>query len=106
MNYPEKYRIAGVKSDDGGAFKVPYQGRDFYIIASHGGGWNHVSISLENRTPSWKEMCYFKKMFFGEDALVVQFHPPAAHYKNLHLYCLHMWQPHDNHIQLPPREFV
>lgn len=106
MIYPERFRFMGDKNSDGGAFKVPFDGREFYVIASHGGGWDHVSVSLDNRCPNWKEMSYLKNLFFGEEALVVQYHPPRSKYKNLHPYCLHMWEPHDNHIQLPPDEFV
>jgi hypothetical protein len=106
MIYPERFRFLGEPGGDGGAFKVPFDSREFYVIASHGGGWDHVSVSLDNRTPNWKEMCFLKKMFFGDESLVVQFHPPKSKYKDLHAFCLHMWSPHDDHIKLPPEEFV
>lgn len=106
MKYPEQFRVAGHPTDDGGAFNITFSGRTFFVIASHGGGWDHISVSLDNRTPSWKEMCYLKNLFFGKDSLVVQYHPPEANYKNYHPYCLHLWRPHDNHIQLPPIEYV
>ena len=31
--------------------------REMAIIASWGGGWEHVSVSLRNRCPTWEEMC-------------------------------------------------
>jgi hypothetical protein len=107
FKYPEKYRIAGVAGvTDGGAFKIPYQARDFYIVASHGGGWDHVSVSLENRCPSWKEISYIKKLFWDDEDCVVQFHPPQSRYKNLHPYCLHLWKPQFTELPMPPVEFV
>lgn len=30
------------------------------IIASWGGGWEHVSVSLARRCPTWEEMCIIK----------------------------------------------
>lgn len=48
------------------------------IIASWGGGWEHVSVSLNNRCPTWEEMCMVKDIFWGEDECVIQFHPPKS----------------------------
>lgn len=48
------------------------------IIASWGGGWEHVSVSLSNRCPTWEEMCMVKDIFWGEDECVIQFHPPKS----------------------------
>lgn len=45
------------------------------IIASWGGGWEHVSVSLSNRCPTWEEMCMVKDIFWGEDECVIQFRP-------------------------------
>jgi hypothetical protein len=106
MKYPEKYRIAGSPQDDGGAFRMFYNGRELRIIASHGGGWNHVSVSMETRCPTWKEMCYVKDAFFEPEDCVIQYHPPKSKYKNLAPYCLHLWQPQEFDIPLPPSEFV
>lgn len=106
IKYPEKFRVLGESTDDGGMFAIPFEGRIFKVIASHGGDWNHVSVSLENRCPNWREMCFIKVLFFGEDDLVIQYHPPKSKYKNVHPYCLHLWQPQDVEIPMPPMEFV
>jgi hypothetical protein len=107
MKYPLKYCIAGCKpTDDGGAFKIPFEGRELYVIASFGGGWKHVSVSLENRCPNWKEMCFIKNLFFDEEETVIQYHPKKSQYKNLHEFCLHMWKPIYFEIPTPPLEFV
>ena len=35
------------------------------FIASWAGGWEHVSVSLRNRCPTWDEMCLVKDIFGG-----------------------------------------
>ena len=68
--------------------------------------WEHVSVSLKHRTPNWTEMCWVKDLFWSEDELVVQFHPPRSDYVDHHPYCLHLWRPLDGHIRTPPSIFV
>lgn len=80
--------------------------REMAIIASWCGGWEHVSVSLQNRCPTWDEMCRIKDIFWGEDECVVQFHPPKSEYVNLHPYCLHLWKKIGEKADLPPKEFV
>ena len=80
--------------------------REMAIIASWGGGWEHVSVSLRNRCPTWDEMCLVKDIFWQDDECVVQFHPPKSEYVNLHLYCLHLWKKIGEKADLPPKEFV
>lgn len=107
MNYPEKYCISGCNpKDDGGVFKIPFEGRELYVVASHGGNWNHVSVSLENRCPNWREMCFIKDLFFNPEDCVIQYHPPKSVYINIHKYVLHLWQPKNEIIPMPPEEFV
>jgi hypothetical protein len=55
-------------------------------------GWEHVSVSLIDRTPTWAEMCRIKGLFWDEEDTVVQFHPPKSEYVNCHPYCLHLWR--------------
>jgi hypothetical protein len=49
-----------------GAFfvKRPPVGPVFKIIVGDDGGWDHVSVSLGKRTPTWDEMCWVKNLFF------------------------------------------
>jgi hypothetical protein len=77
----------------------------FLKRASLDRGWEHVSISLVDRCPLWDEMAFVKDLFWREDELVVQFHPPKAEYINQHSFCLHLWKS-PNRIKLPPRDFV
>lgn len=107
MNYPMQYCVAGCKPrNDGGMFEVPFEGNKIKVIASHGGDWEHVSVSLKNRTPNWREMCMIKDMFFNEEDCVIQYHPPKSMYVNIHQYVLHMWKPLKVEIPMPPMAFV
>lgn len=97
-----------------GAFELQGPcGERLRIIASAGDdgdkasdGWEHVSVSIRRRIPNWLEMSFVKDLFWAEDELVVQFHPPRAEYVNNHPHCLHLWRPRDGHIRLPPADLV
>ena len=54
--------------------------------------WEHVSVSLPNRIPTWREMDFIKDIFWGEDEAVIQIHPPKKDKINNHVYCLHLWK--------------
>jgi hypothetical protein len=92
------------RGEDGGAWVMdsPTNGDLIRIIASVGAGWDHVSVSLARRTPTWDEMEMVKRTFFKDDETAIQFHvPPLAHI-NIHPNCLHIWRPHHIEIPLPP----
>ncbi len=89
-----------------GAFIIPYQNFELAVIISDGGGWDHVSVSMPNKTPTWDQMNYIKSLFWDEEETVIQYHPPKSRYKNFHAHCLHMWKPQNKDIPLPPTEFV
>jgi len=72
------------------------------VIASDGGGWDHVSVSLRKRTPTWEEMEYVRELFFRDDEVVMQLSVPARDHVNLHKFCLHMWRPQHVVIPRPP----
>jgi hypothetical protein len=107
-----KYRIAvyGYLGDStGGAFlfelppsKENKGWRAIKVIASADEGWDHVSVSLDDRTPTWDEMEFIRKKFFKPDEVVVQFHVPASQHINCHPYCLHMWRSWKQTYDLPP----
>ena len=99
----------GVNGDGGnGCFKVYVNAISFHIIASNGGGWEHVSISPKNqkRCPTWDEMCAIKNMFFNDDEVVMQLHPMKSDYINRHPYTLHLWKPLTESIPTPPLYMV
>jgi len=99
MNLPEKYRVKSpLLPKELQSYLVPYQKHQLKVhlrvIASfEPDGWNHVSVSLAHRNPSWNEMCFIKDLFFDEEDLCLQFHPKKSEYVNLHKHCLHIWQP-------------
>lgn len=111
MKVPEQFRInhpvLGIGEGNNGAFVFKKNGVGFYCIASDGGGWDHVSVSLDKkRCPDWEEMCMIKEMFWDSQDCVIQFHPPESEYVNNHEYCLHLWKPQDFGIPIPPSYFV
>ena len=109
LKHLDKYRcsLAGAIGDDfNGAFEIPYGSYTLFVIASDGLGWDHVSVSLGNRCPNWKEMSYIKDLFFEEEDCVMQLHPPKSDYVNNHPYCLHLWRPQEQEIPRPPSIMV
>lgn len=78
---------------DGIAFVLYHKGRKRTVIASWGGGWEHVSINDMKETPTWEEMCELKDIFWKEDESVVQYHPAKSEYVNNLEHCLHLWKP-------------
>lgn len=114
MHVPNKYRMrVGPIGSDGstgnnGAFLIPTRPGQppLRVTASDGEGWEHVSVSLPNRCPTWDEMCKVKGLFWDDEDCVVQFHPPKRDYVNLHPYCLHLWRPVGVTIPLPDLALV
>lgn len=119
MQVPEEYRVktgamaSSFHDGNNGHFMIPLMTkgkqrikRVFSIIASDGLEWDHVSVSLPDRCPTWEEMCYFKKLFWGANVQVIQFHPPESEYINNHPYCLHLWKPQKSTIAFPHKLLV
>jgi hypothetical protein len=109
-NHPEGYRGPG-----GGYFEVPTRelGRldTLRVIADNGTmgeatGWEHVSVSLQSRTPTWSEMSRIKELFWRDDECVVEYHPPKSSYINLHEFVLHLWRKIDYEFPMPPLDLV
>lgn len=98
----------GGEEDDGVAAQLTHTGvvNKLRIIASWGGGWDHVSVSLVNRCPKWDEMCFVKDFFFHPDECVIQYHPSKSNYVNNHPYCLHLWRPQNADVPIPPKSYV
>ena|SRR5436190_18619915 len=115
---PEKYRtLTGAlatepNSGNNGSFMIPYSAADpgkretLRVIASDGKGWEHVSVSLPNRCPTWEQMDFIKDLFWEPHECVMQLHPPRSNWVNLHPYCLHLWRPIGVEIPQPPRYMV
>lgn len=69
-------------------------------------GWEHVSVSIADRTPTWVEMCAVKNLFWDDDEVVVQFHPRKKDYVNCHPFTLHLWRHATLQFPSPPPELV
>lgn len=89
----EDSRIAGPEYTRSGACFVRVGSASLKVLFSDGGGWDHVSVSLKTRTPTWDEMCAIKDLFFDPHEVVMQIHPAKYNYVNHHPFCLHLWRP-------------
>ena len=74
------------------------------VIWSNGAGWEHISVSPENKrvVPTWDDMCKVKDIFFNDDEAVIQIHPPKDEYVNNMPNCLHLWRCTYKEMILPP----
>jgi hypothetical protein len=116
FHVPNRYRLRvgpyGSSEADGnnGVFSVPpvqsLSKISLRVIASDGGDWEHVSVSLPSRCPTWDEMCAIKALFWDGQDCVMQFHPPESEYVNNHRFCLHLWRPVGRDFETPPRWMV
>ena len=96
LTTPEGVRLRCIASDDRywtrGGFAPP--------------AWEHVSVSVKNRVPTWQEMCFAKAMFWGPEDCVLQFHPAQSEYVNCHPFVLHLWRPIGIDFPRPPSDAV
>lgn len=89
-----------------GAFLIPYADIQLRVICGVGEGWDHVSVSIKGRCPTWDELNWIRKLFFLPHETVVQFHPPEAEYVNYHKNTLHLWRSHSQQYELPPKWMI
>jgi hypothetical protein len=118
-----RHRTGHYGSDDtygnNGAFFIPNRARGprglstreataipFKVIASDGLGWDHISVSLPTRCPTWEELCYLKDLHWDDEDCVVQFHPPRSEYVNNYEFCLHLWRWQGGQFPMPPSILV
>lgn len=108
----EKYRITNGlytstrSNGNNGAFDIPTKKGTLWIIISDQLLWDHVSVSLKSRIPTWKEMCFVKNLFWEPEETVIQYHPAESKYINQCPFVLHLWKPQGIQIPMPPIEFV
>jgi hypothetical protein len=102
-----KMLIVFESGEDGFRGELLFTGtKPLRFICSWGEGWEHVSISLPKRCPTWDEMNYVKGVFWRDDEVVMQLHPAKANYVNNHPFCLHLWRPLNATIPTPPSIMV
>lgn len=104
----DRFRKDGHPADPCGAFVVPHQptSATLAVVASSDLAWEHVSVSLRNRTPNWREMEFVCRLFWTDDEAVMQLHPPRSEWISNHPNCLHLWKPTAATIPLPPSWMV
>ena len=83
------------------------------VIFSTGYGWDHVSVSIKHRCPSWLEMEQIRRLFFEPEEAVMQYHAPLSEYvdgsdpRSGCKFCLHLWRPtRGPEIPTPPKWMV
>ena len=91
FDHPASAACAGTNA---GSFRILASNKAMlFVIASDGGGWDHVSVHVSGRCPTWEEMCVVKELFFKDDEVVMQLHPAKKDYVNCHPFTLHLWRP-------------
>jgi hypothetical protein len=100
------YGAAG--DDTCGVFKIPspIDKVPLIVIASSGGGWDHISVSRRNRIPNQRELDHIFRLFFAKGETAVQYFVPRAEHVNNMPNCLHLWRPLREGLPRPPRLFV
>jgi hypothetical protein len=64
---------------------------DLYIMVAWGGRW-HLSISCDERDPTWEEIRDARYALLPDKSTMALFLPPKSEYVNLHEHCYHMWE--------------
>jgi len=106
---PRVMQLYGWAGDETcGVFRIPspIDKSPMLVIASSEGGWEHVSVSRQNRCPNWPEMAFAKNMFFKDDEIAVEYHVPSTDHINQAEYCLHLWRPTGQEMPRPPSIMV
>jgi hypothetical protein len=127
FHVPERARdtthpILATSAADGnnGAFDLesPEPGWRLTLVCSDGADptvpekWEHVSVhayrggGVQQRCPTWKEMCYVKNLCWDDEDVVMQLHPRRSQYVNCHASTLHLWRPIFDRIPEPPAYLV
>ena len=113
FHVPNQYRVhqkgvimSNAEYGNNGIFWIPSRDKKqmapMRVIASDGLGWEHVSVSLPTRCPTWEEMVRIKSIFWDDDDCVMQLHPPKEDWISNHSFCLHLWRPMEAEIPRPP----
>lgn len=84
----------------------PATNKQMFFKFTRNMGWEHLSVSLPHRCPTWEQMCFMKDQFWNDDEVCFQLHPKKEDYVNNHNYCLHIWRNIETEIITPPRIMV
>lgn len=104
---PNLFIEAEAKNDGmGGKYYDKYTGKWLNFIFSYQMGWEHLSVSMPSRTPTWEQMCIMKDIFWNKNEVCVEYHPREEDYVNNHKHCLHIWRPTHEPLPTPPSILV
>ena len=104
---PNLFIEAETKNDGmGGKYYDKYTGKWLNFIFSYQMGWEHLSVSMPSRTPTWEQMCIMKDIFWNKNEACVEYHPREEDYVNNHKHCLHIWRPTHETLPIPPSILV
>lgn len=104
---PNLFIEAETKNDGmGGKYYDKYTGKWLNFIFSYQMGWEHLSVSMPSRTPTWNQMCVMKDIFWNKNEACVEYHPREEDYVNNHKHCLHIWRPTHETLPTPPSILV
>lgn len=81
LRFPEQYERVHFPS--GRLYRIPFNGVKLTVIATldtddKGITWEHVSVSLKHRIPTWQELKFIKMLFWDPEDEVIQFFPPVG----------------------------
>lgn len=65
-------------------------------------GWEHLTISGQNKVPDWNVMCKVKDIFWDDEECCIEYHPRKSQYVNNNETCLHIWKPIGVELPEPP----
>jgi hypothetical protein len=54
--------------------------------------WKHVSLSRQERVPTYRDLTYVKRVFVGPDHKAIMVLPAEEEHVNMHPNCLHLFQ--------------
>ena len=77
----------------GGSYFDRINNKWLNFIFSYQMGWEHLSVSMPSKTPSWDQMCMMKEIFWDDEEEAFEYHPKKSEYVNIHPHCLHIWRP-------------
>lgn len=104
---PNLFIEAETKNDGmGGKYYDKHTGKWLNFIFSYQMGWEHLSVSMPSRTPTWDQMCIMKDIFWNKNEACVEYHPREEDYVNNHKHCLHIWRPTHEPLPTPPSILV
>lgn len=87
----------GAKAYTLGPLRIIMSDNDRYD-GPKGDRWRHVSVSCEDRLPTYDELCNVRARLFPPRAVVIQIFPPKSEHVNNHAYCLHLWWNKDRRL--------